>query len=353
MSEFFGSAPFLGGLAFIAAFVTSGLMIYAGVGDTPNARSSHNRLTPTSGGVGIVAALAVISFGVIIFHPHMMEISNFMSLLSLCVIMAMIGLYDDIFSGAAKVKFIMIAVLGAAAVWMIGPPQGLPLGGEGMFELPYGISFAGAVLWIFVVTNGVNFMDGANGLMAGSMLVASAALMIFAYILGASTTALLAAGLSLGLLGFLPYNFRQRALIFCGDIGSLTTGFVFAIACLILVHEAPDIGTLYLGPLLLLPFLCDVLMTMAERLKGKDDLLAAHNKHFYQLLIHQGWTHEQKWSHIKVSWLYIGLALLCAALAALALLVGALSSLWTLLALSVFAASARFMARRKIGSTTG
>jgi len=116
-------------------------------------------------------------------------------------------------------------------------------------------------------------MDGANGFMGSFMFIASLALTMLAMTVGAMTAAILVGALTFGLLGFLPYNFRAKAQIFCGDVGSLLVGFIFAIASLLLVKEAPDFRLLYVGPILLLPFLADVLMTMLSRLKRKENLL--------------------------------------------------------------------------------
>ncbi len=324
--------PFLhiGAMAFAVSLAFCGFMVHAGVGDIPNARSNHNSATPTSGGAGLVAALGVMALGAALFYPQLGTAPELPVLLGLALIIAAIGLYDDVFTGRTAIKFALIIGVASVAVRYIGPPDALPFGANDI-QLPYWLSFAGSVLWIFVCVNGINFMDGANGLMASFMFIASLALMMLAAQMGAITTAILAGALTFGLLGFLPYNFKKNAQIFCGDVGSLLVGFIFAIAALMLAKEAPDFRPLYLGPLLLLPFLADILMTMATRLRAKENLLAPHSAHLYQRLIRSGWSHAQ------VSWTYAAAGVICANLAMFAVFSGLIASLWGLLMLAVIA----------------
>jgi len=252
-----------------------------------------------------------------------------------------LGLFDDVFEGRTLIKFALIAGIGALAVRLIGPPAVLPMGSYEI-ALPYWARLAGAVLWIFVCVNGINFMDGANGFMGSFMFIASLALTMLAMTVGAMTAAILAGALTFGLLGFLPYNFRAKAQIFCGDVGSLLVGFIFAIASLLLVKEAPDFRLLYVGPILLLPFLADILMTMLSRLRRKENLLKAHSSHLYQRLIRKGW------SHAKVSMVYAGLGLLCANIAVFAVFSGMIGSFWGLLLLAMIAGTIKVQVQRKI-----
>ena len=331
----------LGVMAFAAALAFSGFMIAAGVGDIPNKRSNHSAATPTSGGIGLVAALAMTCLGAVKFYPQLGFGPELPYLLMLAFAIAALGLFDDVFEGRALVKFAFIAGIGALAVRVIGPPVALPMGPYEI-ALPYGVGLAGAVLWIFVCVNGVNFMDGANGFMGSFMLIASLALTMLALTLGAMTAAILAGALTFGLLGFLPYNFRRRAQIFCGDVGSLLTGFVFAIASLLLVKKVPDVPLLYVGPILLLPFLADTLMTMFGRVRRKENLLKAHSSHLYQKLIRSGWSHS------KVSLVYAGAALLCANIAIVAVFSGMIGSFWGLLLLAFLAGLIKVGVERRL-----
>jgi len=331
----------LGAMGFAAALAFSGFMIAAGVGDIPNERSNHSAATPTSGGIGVVAALGIMCLAAAKFYPQLGLGPELPYLLILAFGIAALGLFDDVFEGRTLIKFALIIGIGAVAVRVIGPPAVLPMGAYEI-ALPYGLGLAGAVLWIFVCVNGINFMDGANGFMGSFMLIASLALTMLAMTLGAMTAAVLAGALTAGLLGFLPYNFRRNAQIFCGDVGSLLVGFVFAIASLLLVKETPNFQLLYVGPILLLPFLADIFTTLVSRLKRKENLLKAHSSHLYQRLIRKGW------SHAKVSLVYSGAGLICANITIIAVFIGMIGSLWGLLLLAMIAGTIKVWVQRRL-----
>jgi len=161
---------------------------------------------------------------------------------------------------------------------------------------------------------GITPSAGAVGLVAG-FGVATLALSQEAY--GAT---FLCGVLFASLLGFMPYNSRNNAKIFMGDVGSLSTGFVFAIASLMLVQTPQGGGLLYFGPLLILPLLVDVFMTLLSRARRKERLIDAHRDHLYQRLIAAGF------SHISVAWIYGVATLLYANIAILAIKRGLIAS---------------------------
>jgi len=89
----------LGAMAFAAALAVSGFMIAAAVGDIPNNRSNHSAATPTSGGLGLVAALGIMCLGAGLFYPQLGLAPQMPFLLALAFAIAALGLFDDIFEG--------------------------------------------------------------------------------------------------------------------------------------------------------------------------------------------------------------------------------------------------------------
>ena len=87
---------------------------------------------------------------------------------------------------------------------------------------------AGDAGWILFATNAMNFIDGLNGLAAGTALVACGFLALIAAGQGGWFVYFAAMLLAAGLVGFLPFNF-PRARIFMGDVGSQFCGFVLAV----------------------------------------------------------------------------------------------------------------------------
>lgn len=292
-------------LAFFGSLAVSGFMSQAGLGDAPDGRSAHSSVIPTSGGVGVVAGMGLSLCALHVMFPEIDLPRGFPSVMSLLFAIAILGLVDDALTLGPKIKFGVMILISGAAVWLIGPPETLPFL-DNSISLPPVIGFMGALLWIFVVINAVNFMDGANGMMGLSLAVANFALFGLGLMSGSAVTLLLS-GLSLMvILGFLPYNVRRKARVFAGDVGSLSLSFIFAVTVLFLIADTPN-GLFHLaGPVLILPLLTDVLLTLVRRARNRENLLKSHNSHLYQRLIQYGM------SHLKVSWFYALAAMLFA-----------------------------------------
>ena len=93
-------------------------------------------------------------------------------------------------------------------------------------------------------------------------------------------------------LGYLPWNLGGR--LFQGDAGALFSGFL--LAGLAIVAERGGLSV-YFGPVVLLPFLTDVLLTLLVRARRGSSLLAAHREHLYQL-----WLQKTGAPHTALAW---------------------------------------------------
>jgi UDP-N-acetylmuramyl pentapeptide phosphotransferase/UDP-N-acetylglucosamine-1-phosphate transferase len=300
----------LAGLAFFSSLAITGFMVFAGMGDTPNSRSSHSRVTPSCGGVGFVAAFGICGIALALIFPSILYAmpTSFAKILSLIFALGALGLCDDIFEFSPRLKFILMILISALGVHCVGYPTRLPWG-DGAIALPPLIGFWGAVLWVFVLINAVNFIDGANGLMANTLIIPCLALGFIGLSAGSVIAAFLCGVLMFALLGFLPYNMRKYAAIFCGDTGALVAGFAFALAGLASVRADSSGSLLYFAPLLILPILSDVLLTLLWRAKRRKNLMQPHKEHLFARLIISGL------SHMQIAWIYGLVSLVCANLA--------------------------------------
>jgi len=165
----------IGALAFFGSLAVSGFMSIAGLGDASDRRSAHSGVIPTSGGVGLLAGIGVALCAIGVIFPELNLPLSFAPIMALLFAIGILGVVDDVLTLGAKAKFGIMLLISGAAVWLIGPPKVLPFLDQAV-PLPFFFGFVGAVLWIFVVMNAVNFMDGANGMMGLTLSIANFAL---------------------------------------------------------------------------------------------------------------------------------------------------------------------------------
>jgi UDP-N-acetylmuramyl pentapeptide phosphotransferase/UDP-N-acetylglucosamine-1-phosphate transferase len=298
MMELFAPAfPVL--CAFLTALFGAVLVRFAGILDHPNNRSSHTAPTPRGGGLAVLAGLFAGVIWLAPLAPN--EAVLIIAVLVAGAIAGLIGLLDDLFTLHEGFKFIAFIILSIGLALALGPVTELGV------ALPLAVGLAGSALWLFTVTNAVNFMDGADGLMALSLIPAALAL----WVMGDGALAALSVLLAAALGGFCVLNlplFGSRGGLFAGDIGSLGVAMMLGGLALAFAVTGPA-GSVWLAPLLLMPLLGDVLLTMASRAKAKCNLLAAHRAHAYQLLL------RLRWSHRDVALVWAVMAVMAATLA--------------------------------------
>lgn len=315
----------VGGMALFVSLAVTGFIRLGGLGDIPVSRSSHSRPTPTAGGIGIVAGVGAALLIAALFHGDYLfaaqgSSARLASVLSLAFAVSVLGFIDDVVIIPTRRKFLVLLLICAFMAMIIGPINKLPFGGDHIYLL-WGSALGGTILWLFVVTNAVNFIDGVNGMMGMSLGVASAALCAVSVKVGAPSTAVLSGALCASLIGFLVYNLSPWARIFAGDCGSLFAGLLYASAVLLLVREQPHMRLLYVGPLLILPTLIDVLMTLIRKPMLGLSIFAAHRSHLYQRLA------QLMGRHWPVTLIYGGLSVGLAGLVMFALRQGTLGSM--------------------------
>ena len=281
------AALWLGFAASLAASLgVTWLALKAGVLDFPNARSSHVRPTPRAGGLGVVAGLGA---GALAMAFTAVPADGAGLILAIAGLFAALGLADDLVTVPTRLKFALVAVLCAALTYGAGPVTRLALTLEIGLDLPVWLGLAGSALFVFVVVNAVNFMDGSDGMLAAVMIPASAGLCLAGLASGTGAAALIGAALAAALAGFALFN-RPPAKIFAGDVGSLGAGAAYAGGALAMAGQGFS-GSLWLAPLFVLVFLSDVLLTLLARARHGRLSLEAHREHIYQRLIQAGWTH--------------------------------------------------------------
>lgn len=293
------------------------LVMAAALTDAPDtARKAHKAPTPTAGGLGAAFGVGV---GVAL-APLAGPEPGLVAALAFAAALLGLGLADDLVSPRAGLKFVVIAALSLAfAAWggrvdAIGllDAGGVALGEAGLswpdrtVTLSVVLAIAGTALWLFTLTNAVNFMDGANGLAMGSTVVGATGVAVLSILHGAAAPALAGLMLAAGLAGFLIWN-APGGRLFAGDAGSLFAG---GLAGAIGVLAVQDGGvSVWAVALCFLPMLADVLLTLAHRARLRRNLLNGHREHLYQIGLRAGA------GHARIAGLYAFLSAHCVACA--------------------------------------
>ncbi len=272
---------FAGGLALVSAVVVRA-MVSAGVLDRPSARKAHVVPTPKGGGVGIVVAF-LLGISVLYGFAEFARLADvyFRGVVLAAVAIAVVAYLDDLRDFPFVVK--LGAQVGAA---LVAVGTGLYVQ---VFNLPglgaVDIGVWGAVVtvgWILFATNAMNFIDGLNGLVGGTVLVACGFLAVIAA--GQEGWFVYFAALLLGaaVAGFLPFNFPS-ARIFMGDVGSQFCGFVLAMLGVAAARFQAVEMSFLLVPMLLAGVLFDVAFTLIRRVFAGENVAQAHRSHLYQV----------------------------------------------------------------------
>jgi len=286
----YAHSPIIFFLALIPSVLLCRVVITLRIVDAPTeARKKQPLPVPTAGGLAVAlsAALAVAT------HVELHGESSYAYPMVLAaaggLAMLLLGLADDVLMLRPQIKLglMVLASIGLALAGLRADAMGFWPGA--VAELPIYVAVAGSALWLLVVINSVNFMDGANGLAMGMACIAALGLAACGAVIGAEHITLASIALAGGLAGFLVWN--VRGLLFVGDAGALFTGAVLAGLGLELVRLRPDL--LFVPAILLLPFLSDVLLTLAWRSKHGKKLFAAHLDHTYQIALKAGLKHSQ------------------------------------------------------------
>lgn len=291
-------------LAFILAWILTRLVKqYAGkihLVHALNQRSSHTKLTPHGGGVGIVLAFIIVSVGIL--WQENASYTTMWAIIGLCVVIAIVGLMDDIHHVAAYWRLLTHAVV--CLVMFLGISRLSVPNLPDILVLPFWLTVAAIVFagswWI----NLFNFMDGIDGLAGAQaifMLLAAAALSVTVNHEAADTTVWLwMICLAAATIGFLLHNWPP-AKIFMGDVGSTFLAFMLFFFALITI----SLGWLNYAVWVILSalFVSDATVTLVRRILTKQKWFAAHRSHAYQNL-------SRYWgSHLAVTIFYIAINL--------------------------------------------
>ena len=258
----------------LAAFVYFKLANRLNIVDKPNERSSHTNLTVRGG--GILIPIAVLLWWMVFDFQHTWMVLGI-------IVISGISMLDDIYTISSKIRFGIQFLALTLAFYDL--------------DVFAQIHWAGLPFLYFIglgTINAINFMDGINGITGlyglvflGSLLAVNAYKDLF-------DENLIHYEIS-AICVFLLFNLRKKALMFAGDIGSISLAYLI-IYFLMQWYLAEPTWTVIL---FLSVFGSDAFLTILERLKNRENVLKPHRSHLYQLL-----ANEAKKGHVIIALVY-------------------------------------------------
>jgi UDP-GlcNAc:undecaprenyl-phosphate GlcNAc-1-phosphate transferase len=223
-------------------------------------RRMHQRPVPRCGGLAVF--LSFFTASLFLSFEMRFLISAFCG----GAVLLIFGLADDIFALSPWSKLIVQLVAAFLSVFSYGT-----YGWKGIFS----------AFWLLLLINAHNFVDGLDGLFAGTACIEGIALFFALGLIGRIEYSFFALLLAAACFGFRYFN-QFPAKIFAGDCGSQTVGFLLGFLSLPLFEgQSPSLG--WLAPFFVFAYpLTDLFCAVLRRLlRGKNPFCAdrAHLHH--------------------------------------------------------------------------
>ncbi len=268
-----------------------------GLMDNPNERSSHDKKTPTLGGVAFFISIIVTLFLISCYDKSVVGVNIAVGL----TLLFFVGLKDDILGVNPLVKIVTQVIV--AFILLSNPDfQTYSLSGFlGIYNLPNTISLLIDCFVILLIVNSYNLIDGINGSasMVGISIFISFAFVFFQmadyyyFLLALSSAAFLFA--------FLRYNLSSKFRIFMGDTGSMIVGFIIGILSLRYMSIGPiELKMAFINPtnkiivifaLLFIPFIDTSRVFFIRLIKNGKPFVADRNHVHHVMIDYIGLSH--------------------------------------------------------------
>ncbi len=282
------------GTALLMSFATTPLVKRfaqkVGAIDVPkDGRRMHDHPIPRMGGLAMFLGfvLSTLLFGEVDRQIRGMLLG--------CVVICFTGALDDIHPLQWWVKLLLqlaaaaIAVLHGIEIHVFTNPI---LFQESEWLVLDWLSLPITLLWIVLVTNSVNLIDGLDGLAVGVSAIGSVTMLVIALLVSEGNVAVVMAALAGACIGFMPYNLNP-AKIFAGDTGALLLGYVLSTMSVIGLFKTYAIVSFILPFLVLALPLFDTCFAIIRRTLRGQSPFHADRGHVHHRLIDMGLNQKQ------------------------------------------------------------
>ena len=295
----------------------------SGLLTAPDDRDVHDMPTPSIGGpamlVGLLAG-ALVAWLIGDFDAVFATRSEMLGVLVAATIMCAVGVVDDIRPVSAPAKLAGMVLAGSTLSLVGVSLVVLRIPFVDVVLLSPDLSALATVLWVVLLANALNLIDGLDGLATGIVVIAATTFVLYAVRLSnegvlfegnpGALIAVLVAGIC---VGFLPHNVHP-ARIFMGDGGALMLGLLMA-ASTVSVGGRTDAA--YSGqsffffaplviPLVILGVpLFDMLFAVVRRVATPGlSVTVADKDHLHHRLLRLGHGH---WRAVLILWAWTAL----------------------------------------------
>lgn len=254
-----------------------------GATDCPDDRKVHQKTMPRLGGISIYVSFSIS----LLLTGYDMEMATLLLLSSLIILLT--GIMDDLFGLKPKLKLLGQS-LGASIFIIFGDAHLDVFSWIEIEWLQQTLSFGMSFLWIILITNSINIIDGLDGLASGLSGIMLFFISIFSINQGNYFISALSLILLSSILGFLLHNFYP-AKIFLGDTGSLFIGYMIATISL-LTFDTSTVDLL-ITPFILIGIpILDTIYAIIRRITNNKSLFSADKGHLHHQLINSGFSHR-------------------------------------------------------------
>jgi len=279
------------GFSFFFTYLVIRLSSKKVVGQGERNRALHSDFVPRSGGIAlIVSFLFGLGLMKILNFSHK-PLTEFILLYLPLSIIVFLGVYDDL-KGANAIQKLFFQCVCALFVYHFS------------FQIRYlSFPFIGSirlgrlapfvtVIWIVLLINAFNLIDGLDGLLSRIALYASLSFLFVFYHRHDMVMVLVFVLIASILAGFLYWNLYP-AKVFLGDTGSMFLGFVFAVFSIYSSQKSSVAFSLSIPLVILIIPIVETVTSFLRRLANGKSPFKADFEHIHYKLLNRFESHKR------------------------------------------------------------
>ena len=258
--------------------------------DRPNqGHKTHQDSIPYLGGLAIVIPVSLlVFFGPLIFVEDSDYLLRSSLLLLPAVLLALVGLIDDIKNLSAFSRFLVQSLIAVSITLYLSK-----LGYSVSIFSNEALNLLLFIFWLVGITNAFNFFDNLDGGATGLLIVASLTLFLLGLLNGEYLISSISLSLAGAGLGFLWWN-RNPARIYLGDSGALFIGFFLAVSLMQLEPNVESRVASALIPVLVMALaIIDTSVAVVSRVLRGVSIFQGGRDHLSHRLISLGFSRRK------------------------------------------------------------